>query len=104
MTHPPTPIPLTDTPIFGSLLTDSRFGDLARELLSDSSSTKSPIHATSALTDPLSCPACSPASLAFSMHNPTPPRDRGLALLPGSTTAASRLQPARRTRAKKVAS
>lgn len=95
MTHPPIPIPLTDTPTFASMLNDPQFGELAKQLLDSSSSTTRSSHGDS--VHPTHCPSCSTASLAFSMHNPRPALNRGLALLPGSTTDASRLQPARRT-------
>lgn len=108
MTHPPIPLPLTDTPTFASMLGDPRFGDIARQFLDPlPPSAHHVTFSTPSLAGfghPSSCPACSTASLEFTMHNPTPPRnDRHLALLPGSATDASRLRPARTTRSKRKA-
>lgn len=108
MTHPPIPLALTDTPVFASMLNDPQFGDLARQFLDPLPAT--PRHATfdsspllAEMGHPSTCLGCSTASLSFTMHNPRPALDRGLALLPGSATAASRLRPARRTSAKRRA-
>jgi len=110
MTHPPIPPAMTDTPVFSSMLSDPRFGDIARQFLDPLPGVIDRQHlvfdSSSSLADfghPSNCPACSTASLEFTMHNPTPPRNRGLALLPGSATDASRLRPARTTRSKRKA-
>lgn len=104
MTHP-TPLPLEQTPVFASMLNDSRFGDLARQFLQPD---PRPIHHIShssyprrsvlaCWNHPENCHACSTASLEFSMTNPRPPANRGLALPPGSST----VKPTRVTRPKK---
>ncbi len=100
MTRPALPhTSLTDTPVFASLLNDPVYGELARELLDPTPVTPHRTYPSSSFLaefgHPSNCPSCSTASLAWSMHNPRPAVNRGLALPPGSTTDASRLQPAR---------
>lgn len=109
MTHP-LQQPLTDTPVFASMLNDPRFGELATELLYpvdlSTHHTSFPRHSRMAdMNHPLNCPGCSTASLEFQMTNPTPPRnDRHLALPPASSTSAERLQSARVARPKRTRS
>ena len=107
MTHPLHP--LTDQPIFASMMNDPQFGDLARQLLDPMLPTHEP-HVTefepssslAPLGHPLRCRGCSTASFSFALTNPYPPAvNRGLALLPGSKPPTL---PRRSARARKPAS